>query len=458
MYIDNIYFEIISKLLFRGNIMKILVIGSGAREHAIAKALSKNAEVYTYMGRKNPGLVGCSEEYLVGDESDFENIINFAKDNDVNIAFIGPEAPLEKGIVDALETEGIYSVGPSQQAAQIETNKAFMRKLFEDHNIDGSIEYGTFYDLEEAYKFIDEFGEPVVVKPIGLTGGKGVKIVGDQLADNEEAKEYVKEIFDQKMGGYEGVVLEELLVGEEFTIQAFVDGEHIIPMPAAQDHPHAFEGNKGPITGGMGSYSTKDHLLPFLSHEEYMEAVKIMKQTIDALSSEGCPYKGILYGQFMLTKNGPKVIEYNARFGDPESMNVLAILDDNLATISKQIVDGTLSKTVFENKASVCKYIVPENYPDTQAADTKVEINMEAIDDLDAELYYASVYEDEEGIKLTSSRALAVLAVRDTLEEAEQVAEEACKHISGEVYYRSDVATNALIQEKIDHMKEVKGE
>lgn len=438
--------------------MKILVIGSGAREHAIAKALNKNAEVYTYMGRKNPGLVECSEEYMVGDESDFENIITFAKDNDVKIAFIGPEAPLEKGIVDALEEEGIYSVGPSQQAAQIETNKAFMRKLFEDYNIDGSIEYGTFYDLEEAYKFIDEFAEPVVVKPIGLTGGKGVKIVGDQLADNEEAKEYVKEIFDQKMGGYEGVVIEELLIGEEFTIQAFVDGEHIIPMPAAQDHPHAFEGNKGPITGGMGSYSMKDHLLPFLSREEYMESVKIMKQTIDALSHEGCPYKGILYGQFMLTKNGPKVIEYNARFGDPESMNVLAILDDNLALISKQIVDGTLSTTVFQNKSSVCKYIVPENYPDTQAADTLVNIDSDAIDALDAELYYASVYEDEEGVKLTSSRALAVLAVRDTLEEAEQAAEQACNYITGEIYHRSDVATTALIQEKIDHMKEVKGE
>jgi len=438
--------------------MKILVIGSGAREHAIAKALNKNSEVYTYMGRKNPGLVACSEDYLVGDESDFDNIISFAKDNEVNIAFIGPEAPLEKGIVDALEKEEIYSVGPSKQAALIETNKAFMRKLFEDYNIDGSIKYGTFYNMEEAYKFIDDFGEPVVIKPIGLTGGKGVKIVGDQLKDNEEAKEYVKEIFDQKMGGYAGVVIEELLIGEEFTIQAFVDGEHIIPMPAAQDHPHAFEGNKGPITGGMGSYTTKDHLLPFLSREEYIEAVKIMKQTIDALNNQGCPYKGILYGQFMLTKNGPKVIEYNARFGDPESMNVLEILDDNLAHISKQIVDGTLNTIVYRNKASVCKYIVPENYPDTKAADTIVNIDTQKIEEIGAQLYYASVYEDEEGIKLTSSRALAVLAVRDTLEEAEQVAEKACEYISGEIYHRSDVATTTLIQEKIEHMKEVKGE
>ena len=239
--------------------MKILVVGSGAREHIIAEKLSQDSEVYTYMGRKNPGLRDVSTKYMVNDEGDFDAIIQFAKDNDVDIAFIGPEAPLEKGIVDQLKAEGIMSVGPTQKAAQIETNKAFMRQLFEDYNIDGSIKYGTFYDIDEAFEFIDEFDEPVVIKPIGLTGGKGVKIVGDQLADNEEAKEYVKEIFDQKMGGHAGVVIEELLVGEEYTIQAFVDGEHLLPMPAAQDHPHAFEGNKGPITGGMGSYSDADH-------------------------------------------------------------------------------------------------------------------------------------------------------------------------------------------------------
>ena len=271
--------------------MKILVVGSGAREHAIAKALDRTADVYTYMGRKNPGLARLSVNYEVNDESDFGSIIKFAKDNEVELAFIGPEAPLEKGIVDELAKEGISSVGPTKKAAQIETNKAFMRQLFDDYNIPGSIKHGTFYDLDEAFKYIDEFGGPVVIKPIGLTGGKGVKIVGDQLADNNEAKEYVKEIFDQKMGGFEGVVIEELLLGEEYTIQAFVDGEHILPMPAAQDHPHAFEGNKGPITGGMGSYSDKNHLLPFLTKKDYDESVSIMKQTIDAIKEEAEPYK-----------------------------------------------------------------------------------------------------------------------------------------------------------------------
>lgn len=437
--------------------MKILVLGSGAREHAIAKALSKTAEVYTYMGRKNPGLVEVSANYTVNDESDFDEIIKFANDNDVELAFIGPEAPLEKGIVDVLKDEGILSVGPTKQAAQIETNKAFMRKLFEDYDIPGSVKYGTFYDLDEAYNFIDEFGEPVVVKPIGLTGGKGVKIVGDQLADNEEAKEYVKEIFDEKMGGFEGVVIEELLVGEEYTIQAFVDGTHIIPMPAAQDHPHAFEGNTGPITGGMGSYSDKNHLLPFLTKKDYDESVEIMKKTIDAIAEEAEPYIGILYGQFMLCKDGPKIIEYNARFGDPESINVLSLLDSDFAKISKEIVTGSLDNAVFANKASVCKYIVPDKYPNTTASDTIVKVDEEKINNLDVDVYYAAVYSDDnDDIRLTSSRAIAVLAIRDTIKEAEQACEEAIKYIDGEVYHRSDVATEELLNQKIKHMDEVR--
>ena len=438
--------------------MKILVVGSGAREHAIAKALDRTADVYTYMGRKNPGLARLSVNYEVNDESDFGSIIKFAKDNEVELAFIGPEAPLEKGIVDELAKEGISSVGPTKKAAQIETNKAFMRQLFEDYNIPGSIKHGTFYDLDEAFKYIDEFGGPVVIKPIGLTGGKGVKIVGDQLADNNEAKEYVKEIFDQKMGGFEGVVIEELLLGEEYTIQAFVDGEHILPMPAAQDHPHAFEGNKGPITGGMGSYSDKNHLLPFLTKKDYDESVSIMKQTIDAIKEEAEPYKGILYGQFMLCADGPKIIEYNARFGDPESMNVLSLLEYDLAQIARQIVDGELNTVVFSNKASVCKYVVPDKYPNTEANDTIVTIDEEKINDLDAEVYYAAVYSDEnDDIKLTSSRAIAVLAVRDTISESEKACEEAINYINGEVYHRRDVATEALLNEKIEHMKEIRG-
>lgn len=250
-----------------------------------------------------------------------------------------------------------------------------MRKLFEDYDIEGSLVYKVFDNYDDVSAFLDDFDRDVVVKPVGLTGGKGVKIVGDHLKDNQEAKEYSKEVIDNAMGGFTQVIIEERLIGEEFTIQAFCDGTHLAPMPAAQDHPHAFEGDVGAITGGMGSYSDKGGLLPFLSQDDYDEAVKIMEATLKAIAKEAEPYKGILYGQFMLTADGPKLIEYNARFGDPEAMNVLPLLKTPLADVCQAIVDGNLDKVEFNDKASVCKYIVPDGYPETSHAGETIEVD-----------------------------------------------------------------------------------
>ena len=218
--------------------MKVLVVGTGAREHAIADALKDDVELYCYMGKVNPGISKIAE-FAQGDEGEIEKVAKFAVDNNIDIAFIGPEAPLGKGIVDELEKNGISCVGPSQSAARIETDKSFMRKLFEDYNIEGSLVYKVFDNYEDVSAFLDDFDRDVVVKPVGLTGGKGVKIVGDHLKDNQEAKEYSKEVIDNAMGGFTQVIIEERLIGEEFTIQAFCDGTHLAPMPAAQDHPHA---------------------------------------------------------------------------------------------------------------------------------------------------------------------------------------------------------------------------
>ena len=268
--------------------MKILVVGTGAREHAICQALHKEADIYSIMSNQNPGIARISQ-FKIGSEMDIEGVKKQAQDWKVDMAIIGPEAPLEHGIVDTLQEAGIPCVGPTRQAARIETDKAFMRELFTKHNISGSIAYGAFDTVEDAGEFIDDFGDDVVVKPVGLTGGKGVKIVGEHLKDSEEAKNYVKEIIDNKIGGHASVVIEERLVGEEFTVQALVDGDHLIPMPAAQDHPHAYEGDQGPITGGMGSYSDKNGLLPFLESKEYDAAVKLMEGTINADKKEVGP-------------------------------------------------------------------------------------------------------------------------------------------------------------------------
>ena len=434
--------------------MKVLVVGTGAREHAIADALKDDVELYCYMSKLNPGMSKIAE-FKQGDEGEIEKVAEYAKENGIEIAFIGPEAPLGKGIVDELEKNGIKCVGPSQSAARIETDKSFMRKLFEDYDIDGSLIYRVFDNYDDLSAFLDEFDQDVVVKPVGLTGGKGVKIVGDHLKDNEEAKQYSKEVIDNEMGGFAQVIIEERAIGEEFTIQAFCDGEHLAPMPAAQDHPHAFEGDVGAITGGMGSYSDANGLLPFLTQEDYDNAVKIMEDTLQAIAKEAEPYKGILYGQFMLTADGPRLIEYNARFGDPEAMNVLPLLKTPLIDVCKAIVDGTLDEVEFEEKASVCKYIVPDGYPETEYAGELIEVDEEAIEKMGAKVFYAAVSLEDDGIHLSGSRALGIVASGETIAEAEEIAEKACEYVKGNVYHRRDVGTEALVLKRVEHMKEI---
>lgn len=435
--------------------MKVLVVGTGAREHAICDALAKDVELYAYMSKNNPGIAKLAVEYKKGDEGEVDAVAEYAKEKGIEMAVIGPESPLGKGIVNALEAVGVPCVGPSQESARIETDKSFMRKLFADYEIDGSLTYKVFDNYKDISDFLDTYEKDVVVKPVGLTGGKGVKIVGDHLKDNQDAKAYAKEVMDNVMGGFAQVIIEEKVVGEEFTIQAFCDGEHLAPMPAAQDHPHAFEGDQGLITGGMGSYSNNNGLLPFMTQEDYDTAVGIMENTLKAIAKETTPYKGILYGQFMLSKDGPKLIEYNARFGDPEAMNVLPLLKTPMIDVCQAIIDGTLDEVEFEPKASVCKYIVPDGYPDTPHAGELIEVDEEAIENLGAKVFYAAVSQEEAGIQLSGSRALGIVAQGATIFEAEKVAEKACQLIKGSVYHRRDVGTEALVQKRIDHMKEI---
>ncbi|MBZ2165074.1 phosphoribosylamine--glycine ligase [Methanobacterium spitsbergense] len=430
--------------------MKILVVGTGAREHAICNAV-KDAELYSIMSNRNPGISRISK-FQISSEKDLIGVKKYALDNKIDIAIIGPEAPLEMGIVDELQAAGIGCVGPTKEAARIETDKAFMRDLFDTHKIGGSIVYKVFDSVEDTGDFIDEFGQDVVVKPVGLTGGKGVKIVGEHLEDGEAAKRYVKEIIENKISGYAQVVIEERLIGEEFTVQAFVDGDKVVPMPAAQDHPHAYEGDQGPITGGMGSYSDKDGLLPFLDRKNYQESVKIMQDTVNAIKKEVGPYKGILYGQFMLCKDGPKLVEYNARFGDPEAMNVLPLLKTDFVELCENIVDGNLKSADFKRKATVCKYMVPQGYPETGKAGQIINVNESKINQEGALVYYAAVNQKDDKIFTSASRALGLVGIGNTISEAEEICENVTKYVKGEVYHRRDVGTAKLIEKRIKHM------
>ncbi|WP_148883757.1 phosphoribosylamine--glycine ligase [Thermococcus aciditolerans] len=428
--------------------MKVLLVGGGGRENAIGEALVRSgAELYVVSRHRNPGLARLAKDYSLARETDIEKVIELARGWGIELAFIGPEAPLEKGIVDSLEREGIPAVGPTKDAAQIETNKAFARSLMEKYEIPGRKLFRVFEDVSEMRSWIDDFGRPVVVKPLGLTGGKGVKVVGHQLRDNDEAKAYAEELI-RKDGR---VLIEERTDGVEFTFQVFTDGKRVIPMPLAQDYPHAYEDDKGPITGGMGSYSCSSHVLPFVPREDYEKALGTLKATVEAMRKNGTPYKGILYGQFMLSKDGPVIIEYNARFGDPEAMNVLPLLRTGLLEIAEGIVDGNLGKAEFENKATVVKYLAPKGYPLSPVKGVKVQVDDKAVEEAGAKLYYASI---DENFTLLGSRAIAVVGIADTLEEAEKMAQNAVGYVKGELFYRRDVGTRESVEKRIRLMRE----
>ncbi|NJE11183.1 phosphoribosylamine--glycine ligase [Thermococcus sp. MAR1] len=429
--------------------MRVLLVGGGGREHAIGNALVRGgAELYVVSKHRNPGLARLAKGYGLASETDVEKVLNYAEKFGVELAFIGPEAPLEKGIVDVLEENGIPAVGPTKEAAKLETDKTFARSLMERYEIPGRKLFRVFSDVSEMRSWIGDFGRPVVVKPIGLTGGKGVKVVGYQLRDNEEAKAYAEELI--KKDGK--VLIEERTDGVEFTFQVFTDGKRAIPMPLAQDYPHAYEDDEGPITGGMGSYSCSSHLLPFVTREDYEKALETLKATIKAMRKNGTPYKGILYGQFMLSKDGPVLIEYNARFGDPEAMNVLPLLRTGLLGVAEGIVDSSLGKAEFEKKATVVKYLAPKGYPLNPIKGVKVQVNEEAIAEAGAKLYYASI---DENFTLLGSRAIAVVGIAETLEEAEGIAQSAIGHVKGELFYRRDVGTRESVEKRIKLMKEL---
>ncbi|OPX62936.1 MULTISPECIES: phosphoribosylamine--glycine ligase [unclassified Methanoregula] len=429
--------------------MKILVVGGGGREHAIAAALSRNTStaIYSVMAKRNPGIDALAKKVLLCRETDVGTVVGFAQGSGVEYAFIGPEAPLEAGIVDALTAAGIPCIGPTRAAARLETDKAFCREMMDSNRLDGCPLYRVFHSESDAVRFIEGYDGDLVVKPIGLTGGKGVRIMGEQV-DRAGAIAYAR-----SLGG--NVVLEERLLGEEFTLQAFVDGKHLVPMPLVQDHKRAFEGDTGPNTGGMGSYSMPDHMLPFVSKKDYSRALAIMQSVVAAMDRMGSPYRGILYGQFMNTLQGPRVIEFNARFGDPEAMNVLSLLSSDLTEIVCRIAEGALTPScaTFKSRASVCKYLVPKGYPDAPHAGDPITIpeNPRAL------LYYANVEKNSAGsLSTLTSRTLAYVGIGETLDEAEHHAEEAAAGVKGEVRYRRDIGTPALLERRITHMKELR--
>ncbi len=433
----------------------ILVIGSGAREHAIVRALDRSTQEKTISclaSNMNPGIAELCDELTVNNINDPEFVVSYAKETDATLAIVGPENPLAAGVADALWGAGVKTVGPKKDLAQLETSKAFTRNLLKEYDIPGGPKYQTFDTLDGVTDFLNELGENYVVKYDGLAGGKGVKVAGDHLHSHDEALAYCQELVDSD-GEF---VIEEKFVGEEFSLMSFCDGDNLKHMPAVQDHKRAYEGDTGPNTGGMGTYSDANHSLPFLTDNDISQALEINIQTAGAIKDKfGVGYKGILYGGFMATARGVKLIEYNARFGDPEAMNVLSLLESDFIDICIGVADGTLNQVdvQFANKATVCKYAVPEGYPDNPVKGEPIDVSK--VKNLDG-LFYASVDFKSTSLVEAGSRTIAIVGIADTLSDAEALAEKEVSSISGPLFHRTDIGTDEIVQKRVDHMNSLR--
>ncbi len=437
--------------------MKILLVGSGAREHAIARALvrsSNRPQIFCVASSHHPGLMELATGFLVGNICDTAAVVQFARAANCTLAIIGPEAPLAVGLADALWAAGIATVGPRRRLAQIETSKVFARDLMREFGIPGLPRYQCFHDIAGVEEWLTTFdAQGYVIKADGLAGGKGVRVAGEHLHSLLEALAFCESLIAENRS----FVIEEKFIGQEFSLMAFCDGVDVFFMPIVQDHKRAFVGDVGPNTGGMGSFSCADHTLPFLTKADITTASEITRAVFHALQTK-CQenYHGILYGSFIATADGIGVIEFNARFGDPEAMNVLAILTSDFVDLCVAMTSGQLANYPihFAPQATVCKYAVPNGYPDRPEKNVEIRIDQEAIA---KQIYLAAVDTCAGKLIALGSRAVAAVGVADTLTEAEQAAEKAICLVQGPLFHRQDIGTADLISQRVAIMQRLRG-
>ncbi len=417
--------------------MKIMVVGGGGREHAIIKKIKENKEVekiYALPG--NGGMAKDAELVNIG-ATDIEKIVEFALENKIDYAVVAPDDPLVLGCVDALEEKGIPCFGPRKNAAVIEGSKVFSKNLMKKYGIP-TAQYEVFTNADEALKYVETCPVPTVVKADGLALGKGVIIA----MTREEAKNAVVSIMKDKQFGKSGdsIVIEEFLTGPEVSVLSFTDGKTVVPMISSMDHKRAGDNDTGLNTGGMGTVAPN----PYYTKSVADECMKtIFLPTIEAMNKEGRTFKGCLYFGLMLTENGPKVIEYNCRFGDPETQVVLPLLESDLLTVMRAVTDGRLSEceVKFSDKNACCVIMASEGYPVKYEKGYEITIPEELHDNV-----YVAGARLENGKLLTNGgRVLGVTKIADTLEQAIKLSYNAVEKISfGNAYYRHDIGQKAL--------------
>lgn len=420
--------------------MKLLVVGGGGREHAIIKKLKENPTVGTIYALPGNGGIAADAVCVPIAATDIDAICDFAAENGVDYAVVAPDDPLAAGCVDALTARGVPCFGPTKAAAEIESSKVFAKNLMRKYGIP-TADYRVFTSAAEAEAYLASAPLPTVIKADGLALGKGVVIAETR----EAAMDAVRGMMEDKKFGASGetIVVEEFLTGPEVSVLAFTDGETLCPMVSSMDHKRALDGDRGPNTGGMGAVAPNPYYTPAIA-AECME--KIFLPTIRAMRAEGRPFRGCLYFGLMLTPRGPKVIEYNCRFGDPETQAVLPLLESDLLTVMRAVTDGTLDKTPVRWRAgcSCCVVLASEGYP--QHYETGFPIAVP--DDLPAEVFVAGAKERDGALYTAGGRVLGCTCVARSLREAVDGAYRAAARISFEnVYYRHDIGAKALAAE-----------
>ncbi len=422
--------------------MKILVVGGGGREHAIIKTLKKNKTIDDIYAL--PGNGGIAKDAICVDigAKDIEKITEFAKKNDIDFAVVAPDDPLALGAVDALEAIGVKCFGPNKAAAAIESSKVFAKELMKKYNIP-TAEYEVFDDMDKALCYLETAAIPAVIKADGLALGKGVVIAQTR----DEAKNAVRSMMEERIFGESGsrVVIEEFLTGPEVSVLSFTDGNTIVPMISSQDHKRALDGDKGPNTGGMGCIAPN----PYYTEETAQQCMdEIFIPTVNAMNKEGRKFKGCLYFGLMLTADGPKVIEYNCRFGDPETQVVLPLLESDLLDIMTAVADEKLDeiKISFSKENACCVVMASEGYPVSYKKGFEI-----TVDDLsdNTDIFIAGAALADGKLVTSGGRVLGVTAVSESLEEAIHNAYEAVKNVHFKnSYYRKDIGKKALEAER----------
>ena len=413
--------------------MKVLVVGSGGRCHAIVEALSKSPQVdKIFCAPGNAGIAALAECIAIK-ETQVDALCDFAKSNDIELTVVGPEVALEAGIADTFKQNGLRIFGPTKAAAQIETSKQFAKDLMKKYDVPTAA-YETFEDFDAALAYVKNGSLPTVLKYDGLAAGKGV-VIAETM---EQAEEALRDMLLDSKFGKGKVVIEEYLEGPEFSLLCFVNGHDVYPMPVSQDHKRAYDGDKGPNTGGMGAYTE----LPFITNEDLDYAMQnIMRRTASAMVEEGCSFCGVLYGGLMKTKQGIKVIEFNARFGDPETEVILPRIKSDICQVFCDVADGKQPTIEWNDFATLGIVLASKGYPGSYEKGFVIE----GTEDVDGSIYHMGTALKDGKYVTSGGRVMIVVCQAPTLREAQQkAAAEVAKIKCENLFHRTDIGDKAF--------------